>query len=180
VIKNISLCVLLSLLVWTSAAATRPANDEREVRQAAQRVFNDLKQKHYEDLYNSLPESSRKRVTKDRFVTALTRTEDFYRLDRLEIGAIRVSGDFAVADTTMYGHVLKPFDSDGKIIAQQYLVKEGGSWKVATGDRALIQNFLTQNPEFAKKFPVRPSRVLINRDGKWVDVTQMGRRRPSA
>jgi hypothetical protein len=151
---------------------------EQDVRRATQRVFEDLKAGRYDDLYNSLPESSRQRVSRENFASSLKKAEDFYKLDRLEITSVQVSGDIAVANTTMFGHILKPINSDGKIVAQQYLVKEGGSWKVATGDRALVQRFLAQNPEFAKKFPVRPSRVLINRDGRWIDVSTLrqGRR----
>lgn len=174
--------VFLILVILTSCAVTGFARtgEERAVRQAAQHVFDDLKQKRYESLYASLPDSSRARITKERFVSALTNAEGMYRLDRLEIGAVRVSGNFAVAETTMYGHIYKPVESDGKIIAQQYLVKENGSWKVATGDRGLIQKFLAENPEFAKKFPVHPSRILINRDGKWIDVTALRQRRPNS
>jgi hypothetical protein len=148
-------------------------NAEQDVRRATQRVFEDLKAGRYDDLYNSLPQSSRQRVSRESFASSLKKAEDFYKLDRLEIAAVKVSGDLAVADTTMFGHVLKPINSEGKIVAQQYLIKEGGSWKVATGDRTLVQRFLAQNPQFAKKFPVRPSRVLINRDGRWIDVSTL-------
>ena len=178
-ILNKSILVFAAFIVGIcGSTANARTSAEQDVRKAAQKVFEDLKARRYDDLYNSLPESSRHRVTRESFASSLKNAEDFYKLDRLEIAAVRVSGDIAVADTTMFGHILKPVDSEGKIVAQQYLVKEGGSWKVATGDRTLVQRFLAQNPEFAKKFPIRPSRVLINRDGRWIDVSaiRQGRR----
>jgi hypothetical protein len=173
-ILNRSILVFVVFVVGLCGSIVNArTNAEQDVRRATQKVFEDLKAGRYDDLYNSLPESSRKRVSRESFAFSLKKAEDFYKLDRLEIAAVRVSGDLAVADTTMFGHVLTPINSEGKIVAQQYLIKEGGSWKVATGDRTLVQRFLAQNPEFAKKFPIRPSRVLINRDGRWIDVSTL-------
>jgi hypothetical protein len=96
-----------------------------------------------------------------------------YRLDRLEVGRVRVSGDHAVVDTVMYGRLLRPAQSDGKIVAQQYLVREDGRWRVATGERATIRSFLSANPKFARKFPIREPRIYMKRDGRWVDVSNI-------
>ena len=170
--KSILVFAVFIVGICGSTANAR-TSAEQDVRKAAQKVFEDLKARRYDALYNSLPESSRKRVSRESFATSLRRAEDFYRLERLEIASVRVSGDIAVADTTMFGHILKPIDSEGKVVAQQYLIKEGGSWKVATGDRSLVQRVLALNPEFAKTFPVRQSRVLINRDGRWIDVSAL-------
>ena len=52
---------------------------------------------------------------------------------------MRVSGNIAVADTELYGRVTKPFPAEGKIVVQQYLVREDGKWRVATGDSGTIQ-----------------------------------------
>jgi hypothetical protein len=175
---RIAAMVLMFLVVVCGGVAGAAPGGEKDVRDAAVKVFRNLKDHRYEELYDSLPTTSRQRTTKERFVSALRRSEQFYKLDRLEIGAVRVSGDLAVADTSMYGHVYQPIDSDGKIVAQQYMVKENGAWKVATGDRGLIQRFLSQNPEFAKKFPVRNPKIYIKRDGQWLDVSALaGQRR---
>lgn len=174
---SLVLCSLLAMAVLSSTVAFAHSGAEREVRNAARKVFEDLKAHRYADLYHSLPELSRQRVSRESFEASLKRTEELYRLDRIEIGAVHVNGDIAVAETTMFGHVFKPLDSDGKIIAQQYLVKENGVWKVATGDRNLVRRFLSENPEFAKNFPVRQPRVLINRDGQWIDVSSLSQRR---
>jgi hypothetical protein len=176
ILSKLAFSFVLALALFDSTGNAR-SNAEQDVRRAAQAVFDNLKAKRYDALYDSLPVSSRNHLTRENFASSLRQAEDFYRLDRLLIGTVRVSGDIAVADTTMFGHILKPVDSEGKIVAQQYLVKEDGAWKVATGDRTLVQRFLAQNPDFAKKFPVRQSKVLINRDGQWIDVTTLGRAR---
>jgi hypothetical protein len=117
-------------------------SDESEVRSAVQRIFDQLKEGQYEALYDSLPSSSRSRMTRDRFAKALQGTRNMYQLERIEIGPTRVSGDLAVVDTTMYARIAQPFNADGKLVVQQYLVREDGSWRVATGDSATIQDWL--------------------------------------
>ncbi|PYS50006.1 MAG: hypothetical protein DMF68_08465 [Acidobacteria bacterium] len=108
----------------------------------------------------------------ERFTETLRRTSGTYHLDRLEIGAVRVSGDIATVDTVMYGSVERPIQAEGKIVAQQYLVREDGRWRVATGDRATVRRFLAANPAFAKKFQLREPRIFVKRDGRWVDLTE--------
>ena len=144
--------------------------DQTEVRNTVLRTFNQLKAGEYGALYDSLPASSRSLRSRERFVTALRRTRDLYRLDSIEIGAVRIAGDLAVVDTVMYGHIAKPIEGDGKLVVQQYLVKENGSWRVATGDRATIDRFLKNNPSFARKFPIKRTRAFIKNDGKWAEV----------
>jgi len=100
-----------------------------------------------------------------------------YQLDRIEIGTPRVSGNLAVVDTTMYAHIQQPLNGDGKLVVQQYLVREDGSWRVATGDRATIDRFLKSNPGFARKFPIKRTRAFVQQNGKWVEI-QMPARRP--
>ena len=152
--------------------------DQAEVRNTVLRTFNQLKAGEYGALYDSLPASSRSRMSRERFVTALQRTRDLYRLDSIEIGAVRIAGDLAVVDTVMYGHIAKPIEGDGKLVVQQYLVKENGSWRVATGDRATIDRFLKNNPSFARKFPIKRTRAFIKNDGKWAEVPLGAMRTP--
>jgi hypothetical protein len=90
-------------------------------------------------------------------------------LDRINIGTVRVSGNLAIADTELYGRVSKPFAAEGKIIVQQYLVREDGKWRVATGDRVTIRRFLKTNPGFARKFPVRQPQIYVKQNGKWME-----------
>lgn len=151
------------------------ASDESDVRSAVQRIFDQLKAGQYEALYDSLPSSSRARISRERLVKGLQGTRNLYQLERIEIGAVRVSGNLAVVDTVMYARIAKPFDADGKLVVQQYLVREDGSWRVATGDTATINRFLKNNPAFARKFPIKRTRAYINQNGEWVEVP-LGRR----
>lgn len=168
--------VLLAAFLPATALVTKAAtSDESDVRATVQRVFDQLKSGQYGQLYDGLPSSSRARISRDRFVSGLQRTRNLYQLDRIEIGAVRVSGHIAAVDTTMYARVSQPFNADGKLVVQQYLIREDGSWRVATGDNATINRFLKAIPTFARKFPIKRPRAFINQNGKWVEVP-LGRR----
>ncbi len=151
-------------------------SDEAEVRSSVQRIFDQLKAGQYEALYDSLPSSTRSRLSRDRFVKGLQGSRNMYQLDRIEIGAVRVSGNLAVVDTVMYAHIQQPFNADGKLVVQQYLVREDGSWRVATGDRTTIDRFLKSNPAFARKFPIKRTRAFVQQNGQWVEIP-LGQRR---
>jgi hypothetical protein len=167
---------LAFVIVWAmSQPAAAVVSDESDVRATIQRVFDQIKSGQYGGLYDSLPSSSRSRITKDRFIGGMQRTSDLYQLQRIEIGAVRVSGNLAVADTTMYARVNKPLNADGKLVVQQYLVREDGQWRVATGDNATINRFLTANPSFARRFPIKRPKAYVNQNGKWIEMP-MGRR----
>jgi hypothetical protein len=164
--------ILTALLIYWFIGApmeTARASEQSDVRAAVQRIFDQLKSGQYEMLYDGLPSSSRTRISRDRFVTALRNTRNLYRLERIEIGTPRVSGNIAVVDTTMYAHINKPFDADGKLVVQQYLIREDGAWRVATGDNATVNRFLQSNPGFARKFPIKRPRAFVNQNGKWVE-----------
>src|SRR5205807_8947512 len=81
------------------------ASDESDVRSAVQHIFDQLKNGQYEALYDSLPSSSRSRISKERLVQGLRRSQNMFQLQRIDIGQARVSGNLAVVDTTMYAHV---------------------------------------------------------------------------
>ncbi len=150
------------------------ASEETDVRSTVQHVFQQLHSRDYGSVYDSLPSSTRGRMSRDRFVNALKRAQESYSLDSINIGTVRVSGSVAVADTELYGRVITPIAADGKIVVQQYLVREDGKWRVATGDRATIQRFLKSNPTFARKFPIRQSRLYVKQNNKWVEFKIRG------
>ena len=160
-------CGITFAALQISAAA---ASDESDVRNAVQHIFDQLKNGQYGALYDSLPSSSRGRISRERLVQGLQRSQNMFQLQRIEIGAVRVSGNLAVVDTTMYAHISKPFDADGKLVVQQYLIREGGAWRVATGDNATINNFLKNNPAFARKFPIKRPNTFVNQNGKWIPI----------
>ena len=167
--KKFNLVIAL-LLIFVGAAK---ASDVTDVRSTVQNVFQQLKSRNYADLYDLLPGSSRNRMSRDRFVSALQRAQDFYQLDRMEIGAVKVSGNLAVVDTTLYGRVVAPIQAEGKIVAQQYWLREDGKWRVATGDQSAVKRFLAQNPGF-KNFKIRQPRIYVKQGDKWVEFN--GRR----
>ena len=169
----ISILVLVFLLAPATAFAA--PSDQSEVRAAVQHIFDQLKNGQYEALYDALPASARTRITRERLVQGLQRSQNAFQLQRIEIGTVSVSGNLAVVDTTMFAHIAKPFDGDGKLVVQQYLIREDGKWKVATGDNATINRFLKSNPNFARRFPIKKPRAFLNQNGKWIEIP-LGRR----
>ena len=169
--SKLIILVLFFLTCITTVGAVSPTpSDESDVRSSVQRIFDQLKAGQYEALYDSLPSSTRSRVSRDRFVKGLQGSRNMYQLERIEIGAVRVSGNLAVVDTVMYAHIQQPFNADGKLVVQQYLVREDGSWRVATGDRATIDRFLKSNPAFARKFPIKRTRAFVQQNGQWIEI----------
>jgi len=173
--KNNRILVLLALIIMTPAWVAALPSDEFDVRNAVQRIFDQLKNGQYGELYDSLPSSSRTRISREQLVRGLQRSQNMFQLQRIEIGTVRVSGNIAVVDTTMYARLSRPIEADGKLVVQQYLVRENGAWRVATGDTATINSFLKNNPSFARKFPIKKPSAYINQNGKWVPVP-LGRR----
>lgn len=160
---------LTAILLFGFVTGLAGASDEADVRGTVQQVFHQLQSRDYGAIYDSLPSSTRTRMSRERFVNALKRAQDRYVLDRINIGAVRVSGNIAIADTELYGRVNQPFEAEGKIVVQQYLVREDGKWRVATGDSRTIQRFLKTNPSFARKFPIRQPRIYVKQNGEWVE-----------
>lgn len=160
----VGILFLLFMMVLPAHAA-----NEAEVRGTVQRVFQQLKTRDYGALYDSLPSSSRNRMSRERFSSALKRAQDTYVLDRIEVGQVRVAKDIAVVDTVLYGRVTSPLSAEGKIVVQQYLVREDGKWRVATGDTGTINRFLASNPAFRAKFPIRQPRVYVKQGNDWVE-----------
>lgn len=166
---RMSVILLLAVATVLMIARVAQASDEADVRGVVQKVFQQLQSRDYAGVYDSLPSSTRSRMSRERFMNALKRAQDRYVLDRISIGTVRVAGNVAVANTELYGRVSQPFQAEGKMVVQQYLVREGGKWRVATGDRTTIQRFLKSNPAFARQFPIRQPRVYVKQNGKWIE-----------
>jgi hypothetical protein len=152
------------------------ASDQTDVRDAVQRVFDQLKARDYGALYDVLPNSQRSRISRDRFINALQRAQEMYTLDRMDIGAVRVTGNLAVVDTVLYGRVVTPIEAEGKIVVQQYLIREDGKWRVATGDQATVKRFVSSSPGF-KGFRITSPRIYVKQDNKWIEFRPPGRQR---
>ena len=164
--KSLSILGLAALLLLPLAAQ---ASDQSDVRSTVQSVFDQLKAHNYSALYDLLPGSARQRMSRERFTGALERAQGFYQLDRMDVGAIKVAGNLAVVDTVLYGRVVNPIQAEGKIVAQQYLVREDGKWRVATGDQSTVKKFLASNPAFGKGFRIRAPRIFVKQKDKWVE-----------
>ena len=155
------------------AAAARTASSEAEARGAITQAFERLRAGDYGALYDALPSASQRRVSRERFVSALQRTRERVELDRMDVAAVRVAGDLAMVDTVVYGRVLRPVVGEGKIVSRQYLVREGGRWRVTTGDSSTVRPLLTANPQFARRFPPIEPRVYLKHDGRWIDLSAL-------
>lgn len=169
-------CAAVLLLISASASFVAQSSEESAVRAVVQQVFSQLQSHDYGSVYDSLPLSTRTRLPKSRFVSSLQRAQDRYVLDRIGIGKVRVAGNLAVVDTELFGRISQPFPAEGKIAVQQYLVREDGKWRVATGDNGTIQRFLKSNPSFARKFPIRQPRIYVKQGEKWVEFKGVGGR----
>jgi len=160
---------LMAVVILIGFAQTTFASDQTEVRATVQRVFEQLRNHDYSSLYDLLPNTSRTKLSRERFVSALERAQGFYQLDRLEIGSLKVQGNLAVVDTVLYGRVVAPIQAEGKIVAQQYLVREDGKWRVATGDQTTVKKFLANTPGFSKGFKIRQPQVFVKQNGEWIE-----------
>ena len=170
----LSIAILFFALFYTGAIAW--ASDQSDVRATVQSVFDQLKAHNYESLYDLLPGSARSRMSRERFVSSLQRAQDFYQLDRMDIGATKIMGNLAVVDTVLYGRVVNPIQAEGKIVVQQYLLREDGKWRVATGDQSTVKKFLAANPGFSKGFRIQQPRVYIKQNDKWIEFNPARKR----
>ena len=161
-----------------SKAAFMPvAADEAAARRALESAFQMLRAGDFGGLYDALPAASRRRITRARFVDSLSRARGAYELERMEVAGAHVAGDLAVFDTVIYGRALRPFVADGRIEARQYMVREGGRWRVTTGDRQTVRPLLAAHPDLARRFPPHAPRLYVRRDGQWVELKGVGGRR---
>ena len=167
--KNSLYALLLIIALLAGLQIPAQASDESEVRNVVNQVFQQLKSHDYASLYDVLPGSARTRMSRDRFINALQKAQGIYQLDRLEVGTVKVSGNLAVVDTVLYGRVTVPVQTEGKIVVQQYLVREDGKWRVATGDQSTIKKVLAANPGFSKGFRIKQPQIYVKQEGKWVE-----------
>jgi len=174
--KKYVLSIAVLIFATTFSATLVKASDQAEVRATVQSVFDQLKSHDYSSLYDLLPGSARTRMSRERFVSALQRAQDFYQLDRMEIGATKVMGNLAVVDTVLYGRVVTPVQAEGKIVVQQYLLREDGKWRVATGDQSTVRKVLAANPGFSKTFKITQPKVFVKQNNQWVEFNPRGRR----
>lgn len=168
-----------ALLVFAAASPARAADAQGEVRAAMREAYERLRTGDYGAVYDALPSASQRRVARAQFVEALGRARGNFELTGLEIERVSVAGDLAAVDTVLYATLRRPIEAEGKIVSRQYMVREGGRWRVTTGDRSTVGPLLAANPAFARRFPATEPRIFFKRDGRWVslDALQPPRRR---
>ncbi|MFN2455114.1 MAG: hypothetical protein ABR577_12925 [Pyrinomonadaceae bacterium] len=182
-INKLAVTLIALLICAASALPVLAAGEEGAVRAAMERAFGQLRAGDYAALYESLPNASRQRITRERFANGLQRARDSYgmEIDRLEMGAVHVGGDVATVDTVMYGHIAQPIAGAGKVVARQYLVRENGQWRIATtGSNSGVVPLLARNPKFARQYPPREPRIYLERNGRWIDVGSLNAMRRRA
>lgn len=171
--------VVLQLTFAAAQARVVRADAEGEARAAMQQAYERLRAGDYGAVYDALPTASQRRVARAQFVAALERARGQFELTGLEIERVNVEGDLAAVDTVLYASIRRPVEAEGKIVSRQYMVREGGRWRVTTGDRSTVRPLLAANPSFARQFPPTEPRVYFKRDGRWIslDTLQGSRRR---
>jgi hypothetical protein len=156
-----------------SAVASARPDAEEEVRAAMRQAFERLQSGDFGGVYDALPTASQRRVGRQQFVQALERSRGMFTLNGLEIERVSVAGNLAAVDTVIYASVRQPLEAEGKIVARQYMVREGGRWRVTTGDRSTVRPLLAANPAFSRQFPPTEPRIYIKRDGRWVNLSAL-------
>ena len=168
----LSLACLIACLLFAHLATLAQAKPTNP-RAAVQTFFTLLKTQQYQTLYDYLPREYQQQITREQLTQSLKRLEAFIVIGKMELGRVQQKGDFAVVDTTIYGKLKQPLKlngqeiSEGRVITQQYLLKENGQWKVATADDRTRGYFLKRNPAFSKDFQLTRSQFAFKQDGKW-------------
>ncbi len=150
----------------------------KDPRGTVQTFFSLLKTQRYSELYDALPAELQKQTTREQTIASLQRLGAFIAVERLEVGRVQQRGDFAVVDTTIYGNLKKPMNFNGEDIkegrtsVQQYLLKEGGKWKVVSADNRSQDFFLKRNPDFKKQFQLTAPQFAFKQQGQWKSMGQ--------
>lgn len=146
---------------------------DKELRGTVQNFFSRLKSQKYSELYDFLPSELQKQTTREQLTTSLKRLESSLTIERLEIGRVQQHSDLAVVDTTIYGSLKRAMNmngeqvNEGRIAVQQYLLKEGGQWKLVTADNRAKDFFLKRNPNFKQQFQLTQPQFAFKQAGKW-------------
>lgn len=169
---------LIALLLLGAVASNETLAQGKDPRSAVQGFFSLLKTQKYSELYDALPAELQKQTTRERMTASLKRLDSFIGIERMEIGRVQQRGDFAVVNTTIYGSLKKPMNFNGEEIkegrtsVQQYLLKEGGKWKVVSADNRSQEFFLARNPDFKKQFQLTPPQFAFKQQGQWKPMGQ--------
>jgi len=175
-LKRLLFLFVAVIVFWASgimSGAAQNDNPSKDARAAVNKFFLLLKSRSYPALYEFLPSDLQRQVTREQLALSLMRLDSFITIERMEVGRIQARGDFAVVNTTIYGKLKKPVTvngeevSEGRVSAQQFLLREGGHWKVVTADNRTQSYFLKRNAEFSKQFQLAQPRFEFKQKDKW-------------
>jgi len=165
-VKLIFVGLMTGLLATSSTAASSPVA-------AVKAFFELLKTEKYDDLYQHLPAKMQQRITHSQFTDSVKRIGDVITLERMDIGKVQEKRNYAVVDTVVYGKLREAVKfqgeliSEGRVQAQQILIKEGKDWKVISADDRVRAFFAREDPDFVKDFKLTPPRFEFKQKGKW-------------
>jgi hypothetical protein len=160
------------------SGAAQNENQSKDARAAVNKFFLLLKSRSYPALYEFLPSDLQRQITREQLAMSLMRLDSFITIERMEVGRVQARGDFAVVNTTIYGKLKKPVKingeeiSEGRVAAQQLLLRESGQWKVVTADNRTQSYFLKRNAEFSKQFQLAQPKFEFKQKDGW---TVLGR-----
>ena len=170
---------LVSFIVAGIIAGSTAAQAQgKDPRSAVQSFFSLLKTQKYAELYDALPTELQQQTPREKMIASLKRLDSFIAIERMEVGRVQQRGNFAVVDTTIYGSLKKPMNFNGEEIkegrtsVQQYLLKEGGKWKIVSADNRSQEFFLKRNPDFNKQFQLTPPQFAFKQQGQWKPMGQ--------
>ncbi|HEX5081615.1 MAG TPA: hypothetical protein VFY40_06200 [Blastocatellia bacterium] len=166
--------LFLLVAVFVISAAAQDNNQPKDARSAVNKFFLLLKSRSYPALYEFLPSDLQRQITREQLALSLMRLDSFITIERMEVGRVQQRGDFAVVNTTIYGKLKKPVKvngveiSEGRVSAQQFLLRENGHWKVVTADNRTQSYFLKRNTEFSKQFHLAQPKFEFKQKDKWM------------
>jgi hypothetical protein len=169
--KLICLVVFSVILALTATAQNR--SQSKDARATVRSFFSLLKSGAYAALYDFLPSQLQRQMTREQLSLSLKRLESFIVIERMEIGRVQERGDYAVVDTTIYGRLKQPLKlnqeevKEGRVLAQQFLFREDGQWKIATADNRAQSFFLKRHPEFSQWFQLAQPKFEFKQGREW-------------
>ena len=170
----VSLIAVLLLFATTAHGQVSRENPKGAVTS----FFNQLKNGQYDALYEQLPSQIQKTAPREQTVRSLKRLGSFIAIERMDIGRVQQRASLAVVDTTIYGRLTRPMKlqgeeiAEGRVVVQQYLIKEGKEWRVITADDRTRAFFMRENPDFANGFSLTQPQFSYKRNGAWQNLVQ--------
>lgn len=171
--------VCLVLFSLTTVVPAQSQGSDAPVRATLQALFKVLRDKDVNAFYRYLPGRQQQQVRREDLVQFVSQATPYVTFQRGQVGEVQLIGNFAVADTILFVNLRnpqkKPGDRqpeliDAKIVMQQYLLREGTEWKLATGDTQTRADFIASIPEFKQGFVLHTDRLYVLRESKWVEV----------